>query len=180
MIKSIYKNKKITSFHKNKKINSVKKKQNDQPVIPEEPVKPSTPRMWYGLIPYDPEGKIGFNTPEQIGEQMTYDIIKFGIDCGKLTETDPAPLPVEGVNIFIDTDYAYCFICVIVPEDSNLVAYMNDGIGGRCEFSKFDNVSGWAQDGCILVNEIDGIKYRLYGMYETNGGGNYGLFIDEK
>jgi hypothetical protein len=57
---------------------------------------------------------------------------------------------------------------------------MNDGIGGRCEFSKFDNVSGWAQDGCILVNEINGVKYKLYGMYETSGGGNYGMFIDEK
>jgi hypothetical protein len=151
--------------------------QNNQPVDPEEP---AVPRMWYGLIPYDPEGKAGFNTPEQIGEQMTYDVIKFGLDCGRLTEADPAPLSAEGINIFIDTDYAYCFICVIVPEDSNLVAYMNDGIGGRCEFSKFDTVSGWAQDGCILVNEIDGIKYKLYGMYETSGGGNYGLFIDER
>ena len=151
--------------------------QNNQPVEPEEP---GVPRMWYGLIPYDSEGKIGFNTPEQINEQMTYDVIKFGLDCGRLIEADPAPLPAEGVNIFIDTDYAYCFICVIIPEDSNLVAYMNDGIGGRCEFSKFDTVSGWAQDGCTLINEIDGIKYKLYGMYETNGGGNYGLFIDER
>ena len=72
------------------------------------------------------------------------------------------------------------FICTILPADSNLVGYMDDGIGNPCLFTEFDTESGLALDDCVLVNKIDGKEYRLSGMYDTNGGGMYSIHINEK
>ena len=135
-------------------------------------------KLWFGYIPYDETGEYGFCEPDHVNENMTYDIIRFGIEDGGLREResdDPSMLgKFELRNV---PDLAY--VCVIMPAESGLVAYMDDGIGGKCTFADFDRESGFAQDGCVLINEIDGIQYKLYGFYVTTGGGNFTGYIDE-
>ena len=137
---------------------------------------PVTEKMWYGFIPYDESGVAGFSQLDHINENMTKDIIQFGLNAGTLIEADPeAKGLVELENV---TNNA--FICTILPADSNLVGYMDDGIGNPCLFTEFDTVSGLSLDDCVLVNKIDGKEYRLSGMYDTNGGGMYSIHINEK
>ena len=137
---------------------------------------PVTEKMWYGFIPYDESGVAGFSQLDHINKNMTKDIMQFGLNAGTLIEADPeAKGLVELENV---TNNA--FICTILPADSNLVGYMDDGIGNPCLFTEFDTVSGLSLDDCILVNKIDGKEYRLSGMYDTNGGGMYSIHINEK
>ena len=137
---------------------------------------PVTEKMWYGFIPYDESGVAGFSQLDHINENMTKDIIQFGLNAGTLIEVDPeAKGLVELENV---TNNA--FICTILPANSNLVGYMDDGIGNPCLFTEFDTVSGLSLDDCVLVNKIDGNEYRLSGMYDTNGGGSYSIHINEK
>jgi len=135
---------------------------------------PANSKMWYGYIPYDETGVAGFSETNHINGNMTYDIMKFGIDNGSLIEAEPEA--VGSVELEVP---ANGFICVILPVDSTLVASMDEGNGKKCSFTEFDTVSGLSLDNVELVNEIDGIKYRLSGMYDTNGGANYTIHIDE-
>ena len=137
---------------------------------------PVTEKMWYGFIPYDETGVAGFSQVEHINENMTKDIIQFGLDAGTLIEADPE---AKGL-IDLDNVTNNAFICTILPANSNLVGYMDDGIGNPCLFTEFDTESGLALDDKVLVNKIDGKEYRLSGMYDTNGGGMYAIHINEK
>ena len=137
---------------------------------------PVTEKMWYGFIPYDENGVAGFNEPNHINENMTKNIIQIGVNAGTLIETDPE---AKGL-IELENVPEFAFICTILPAGSNLVGYMDDGIGNPCTFTEFDAVSGFALDNRVLVNTIDGGQYRLSGMYDTNGGGMYAIHIVEE
>ena len=137
---------------------------------------PVTEKMWYGFIPYDETGVAGFSQVDHINENMTKDIMQFGLNAGTLIEADPeAKGLIELENV---TNNA--FICTILPANSDLVGYMDDGIGNPCLFTEFDTESGLSLDDKVLVNKIDGNEYRLSGMYDTNGGGMYAIHINEK
>jgi hypothetical protein len=137
---------------------------------------PVTEKMWYGFIPYDETGVAGFSQLDHINENMTKDIIQFGLDAGTLIEVDPEAKGIVELNNVTNN----AFICTILPANSDLVGYMDDGIGNPCLFTEFDTVSGLALDDKVLVNKIDGKEYRLSGMYDTNGGGMYTIHINEK
>ena len=136
---------------------------------------PVTAKMWYGTIPYDETGVLGFNDPDHINENMTKNIMQFGFNRGTLIEAEPEAKGVIELNVQNND-----FICAILPAESNLVAYIDDGVGNKCTFTEFDTVSGFALDDRLLVNTIDGGQYRLSGMYDTVGGGLYTIYIDEK
>ena len=137
---------------------------------------PVTEKMWYGFIPFDESGVAGFSQIEHINENMTKDIIQFGLDAGTLIEADPEAKGLIELNNVTNN----AFICTILPINSDLVAYMDDGIGNPCLFTEFDTESGLSLDDKVLVNKIDGNEYRLSGMYDTNGGGMYAIHINEK
>ena len=142
---------------------------------PETP--PVVKKMWYGTIPYDETGVAGFNDPDHINENMTKDIMQFGINRKTLIEADPEAKGLIELNVQ-END----FICAILPTDSNLVAYIDDGIGNKCTFVDFDTTGGaaFAIDDAVLVNNIDGGQYKVSGIYDTVGGGLYTIYIDEK
>ena len=142
---------------------------------PETP--PVVKKMWYGTIPYDESGVAGFNDPNHINENMTKDIMQFGINRKTLIEADPEAKGLIELNVQ-END----FICAILPTDSNLVAYIDDGIGNKCTFVDFDTTGGaaFAIDDAVLVNNIDGGQYKVSGIYDTVGGGLYTIYIDEK
>ena len=142
---------------------------------PETP--PVVAKMWYGTIPYDETGVAGFNDPNHINENMTKDIMQFGLNRKTLIEAEPEAKGLIELNVQ-END----FICAIVPADSNLVAYIDDGIGNKCTFVDFDTTGGaaFAIDDAVLVNNIDGGQYKVSGIYDTVGGGLYTIYIDEK
>jgi hypothetical protein len=142
---------------------------------PETP--PVVAKMWYGTIPYDETGVAGFNNPNHINENMTKDIMQFGLNRKTLIEAEPEAKGLIELNVQ-END----FICAIVPADSNLVAYIDDGIGNKCTFVDFDTTGGaaFAIDDAVLVNNIDGGQYKVSGIYDTVGGGLYTIYIDEK
>ena len=140
-----------------------------------EEEEPGTPKMWYGWIPYDESGVAGFSEVDHINENMTYDIMKFGIDNGTLIEAEPGVL---GATEFLVG--ANGFLCTILPLDSNLIGLIDDGIGNAGTFSDFDTVSGLSLDDRTLVNKINGVTYKLSGMYDTNGGARYTIYVQEK
>ena len=140
---------------------------------PEEPV--GTPRMWHGYIPYDETGANGFSEVDHINENMTRDIIQFGLDAGTFAEVDPKALG----KIQVDNVPDCAFLCVIMPNDSTLMAYSDNGIGDKIPFLEFDTASGLAQDNTVLVNKINGVEYRVSGFYVSNGGGTYIYYIED-
>ena len=131
------------------------------------------PRLWYGYIPYDENGVNGFSEVDHINENMTMDIIQFGLDAEKLIETDP--VAVGKIQLFAPDN---AFLCVIMPTESNLVARMDNGIGGKILYSEFDKESGLSWDDKVLVNKIKGNEYRVSGFYVTTGGGNFIMYVD--
>ena len=45
---------------------------------------------------------------------------------------------------------------------------------------KRSKVSGLSLDDRTLVNKINGVTYKLSGMYDTNGGARYTIYVQEK
>ena len=132
-------------------------------------------KMWYGYIPYDETGVAGVMEPDQINENMKKSDMDFGINAGTLIEAEPSAIGKYEMNA---PDCA--FICVIVPENSNLVGYVDNGIGGKILFSEMDKESGLAKDECVLLTPIDGITYKMSGLYVMTGGGKYTIYVEEK
>ncbi len=145
---------------------------------PEEPpVEQPVPRMWYGIIPFDASGVAGVNNPDQINENMTYEAIQFGLNGGKLTETDPAPIGKIPVSLVKEDEGG--FLCVIYPTDSNLIAYMDNGIGGKIPFTEMDKVSGLAKDACAITQPINDVQYTMDIMMITVAAATT-MYIEEK
>ena len=133
-------------------------------------------KMWYGYIPYDETGVAGVMEPDQINENMKKSDMDFGITAGTLIEAaEPGVVEKYEMNA---PDCA--FICTIVPDNSNLTGRVDNGIGDKVLFSAMDKESGLAQDDCVLVNPIDGVTYRLSGLYVMTGGGRYTIYVIEK
>lgn len=133
-----------------------------------------TPRMWYGFIPYDESGLAGFNSEEQIGVGVTKEVIQFGIKAGKLIETDPQVLGKTQVSGIIGGDY----LCVIIPANSNYVATIDDGFGGKTSFATYGGTDNFNINGETLTNQIDGVSYKIYGVCILTDGTNY-IYVDE-
>ena len=133
-----------------------------------------TPRMWYGFIPYDESGVAGFNSEKQIGVGVTKEVIQFGLNAGKLIETDPQVLGKTQVNGTIAGDY----MCVIVPANSNYVATIDDGFGGKTSFATYGGGDNYNINGETLTNQIDGVSYKIYGLCLLTDG-NYEIYVDE-
>ena len=133
-----------------------------------------TPRMWYGFIPYDESGAAGFNSEEQIGVGVTKEIIQFGLNAGKLIKTDPQVLGKTRVSGIIGGDY----LCVIVPANSNYVATIDDGFGGKVSFATYGGTDNFNINGETLTNQIDGVSYKIYGVCILTDGTNY-IYVDE-
>lgn len=133
-----------------------------------------TPRMWYGFIPYDESGAAGFNSEEQIGVGVTKEIIQFGLNAGKLIETDPQVLGKTRVSGIIGGDY----LCVIVPANSNYVATIDDGFGGKVSFATYGGTDNFNINGETLTNQIDGVSYKIYGVCLITDGNN-DIYVDE-
>ena len=136
---------------------------------------PVVAKMWYGYIPYDETGVAGVSTPDQINENMTKNDMQFGLTAGTLIEAEPEAKGAIEVNAPNNA-----FVCTILPVESNLVGYVDDGAGNKCKFAEFDTESGLAVDNCILLNAIDGGQYKLSGLYDTIGGALYTIYIDEE
>ena len=136
---------------------------------------PVVAKMWYGYIPYDETGVAGVSTPDQINENMTKNDMLFGLTAGTLIEAEPEAKGAIEVNAPNNA-----FVCTILPVESNLVGYVDDGAGNKCKFAEFDTESGLAVDNCILLNAIDGGQYKLSGLYDTIGGALYTIYIDEE
>ena len=138
------------------------------------PIDTGTPRMWYGSIPYDESGAAGFNAEKQIGTGVTKEVMQFGINAGKLIETDPQVLGKTQVNGIIGGDY----MCVIVPANSNYVATIDDGFGGKTSFATYGGTDNFNVNGETLTNQIDGVSYKIYGVSIPTDG-NYEIYVDE-
>ena len=132
------------------------------------------PRMWYGSIPYDESGAAGFNSEKQIGVGVTKEVIQLGLNAGTLIETEPQVLGKTQVNGTIGGDY----MCVIVPANSNYVATVDDGFGGKTSFATYGGGNNYNINGETLTNQIDGVSYKIYGLC-VNTDGNYNIYVDE-
>ena len=139
-------------------------------------VKPDTgtPRMWYGFIPYDESGTAGFNSEEQIGVGVTKEVIQFGLNAGKLIETDPQVLGKTRVSGMLGGDY----LCVIVPANSNYVATIDNGFGDKVSFATYGGTDNLNINGETLTNQIDGVSYKIYGVCSITDGNN-DIYVDE-
>ena len=133
-------------------------------------------KMWYGRIPCDEGGITGWNNPEQVMEGCNMQVIKFGLDAGSLVEADP-----EAKGKIVLNAREGDWICVILPKDSNLVAAIDNGMGQQVTFEAMDAGStGIFADGLEITNPISNIYYRMYGLPDSNGGGIYTVYINEK
>ena len=133
-------------------------------------------KMWYGCIPCDESGITGWNDPSQVMENLTQSIIQFGLDAGTLVEAEPEAIGKISLNVN-EGDW----ICAILPKDSNLVAYMDNGAGQQVTFEKMEAAAtGFFADGLEIIQPINDIYYVMYGMPDSNGGGNYIMYINEK
>lgn len=138
------------------------------------PVDTGTPRMWYGSIPYDESGAAGFNVEEQIGTGVTKEVIQFGINAGTFIEADPQVLGKTRINGVLGGDY----LCVIVPANSNYVATIDDGFGGKTSFATYGGTDNFNVNGETLTNQIDGVSYKIYGVSIPTDG-FYDIYVDE-
>ena len=136
---------------------------------------PVNDKMWYGYIPYDETGKNGFCEVNQINEYMTYHTMAYGLGAGTLMEADDKAIGAITLNNVPNN----AFVCAILPVASQLKAFMDNGIGGKILFSEFDKETGLSIDNKILVNSIEGNKYRVSGFYVAmEGGGNFKMHIE--
>ena len=140
---------------------------------------PSASKMWVGWIPYDETGVAGFNSQEDLNAYMTMETIQQGIDNGSVKEMAPQVLGRTSIGS-ISTEG---FICVIVPEAFNYVAYIDNGMGAKISFGEIDSEDGstgfmFCQNGTRLVNKIDDIAYCLYGAYVFSPGERF-IYVEE-
>ena len=140
----------------------------------DKPVDTGTPRMWYGFIPYDESGAAGFNSEEQIGVGVTKEVIQFGLNAGKLIETDPQVLGKTRVSGMLGGDY----LCVIVPANSNYVATIDNGFGDKVSFATYGGTDNLNINGETLTNQIDGVSYKIYGVCSITDGNN-DIYVDK-
>lgn len=134
----------------------------------------SDPKIWYGVIPYDEEGKNGINGEVllDIINEMTYDnAIKYGVQVQTLMESD-----IKSVRHNVQTQETD-ILCAIVPIDSGLNCYLEDGFGTKVSFVEMGKDSGIAMDGIELKNRILGLQCKIYMLYIVTGG-NYTVVIE--
>lgn len=146
----------------------------------DEPVVNEQPKMWIGWIPFDQEAydngtepTMGYSDPDHVNENMTMDIIQFGIDNGTVEEMEPQVLDKYKVGKVDDAGFVFC----VVPKESNLVVTFDDGFGTKIPFE--DNNWQVPQNDLELVNQIDDITYCLTGGM-VNIAGTWYLYVDEK
>ena len=142
---------------------------------------PDAAKMWIGWIPYDEAGVIGFNAPEDIGAYLTMETIQQGIDYGSVVEMKPQVLNRVSIGS-VDTEAG--FVCAVIPEDMNYIAYLDNGVGTKLGFDEIESEDGSSgfmlcQNGTRLVNKIDDISYCLYGAYVFSPGERF-IYIEEK
>lgn len=130
----------------------------------DEPVVDEQPKMWIGWIPFDQdaydngtEPTMGYSEPDHVNENMTGDIIQFGLDAGTLAELKVQTLTKYEVGISPEA----AFVCCIYPKDKNYVVTIDDGIGGKIPFIE----ENWQvpQNGIELINPIDDVVYCMSG-----------------
>ena len=136
--------------------------------------------MWIGWVPFDQEAydngtepTMGYSDPNHVNENMTMDIIQFGIDNGTVEEMEPQVLDKYKVGRVDDAGFVFC----IVPKESNLIVTFDDGFGTKISFQ--DNNWQVPQNDLELVNKIDDVSYCLTGGM-VNIPGTWFLYVDEK
>ena len=149
-----------------------------EPEQPEEPV--GEPKMWIGWIPFDMEAfenesapTMGYSSPDHVNENMTMDILQFGINNGTVVEMEPQTLSKYSVPDIEDAGYIIC----VVPKESNYVVTVDNGFGTKVPFE--DNAWQVPQNDLELVNKIDGITYCMFGGM-VNIPSSWFLYVDEK
>ena len=133
-------------------------------------------KMWYGWIPYDAEGLVGISEVSQIHEGLDMRSIQFGLDNNSLVEEEPA---AKDGPILVPNTKDDGWVCVILPVDSGLKGFVDDGIGNAILFAEMDTASGLAVDDLEITEPINSIKYKVSGLYVYNGGGDYTIYIKE-
>lgn len=149
-------------------------------------------KMYFGWIPFDQEAydkqeagqivttKTGFTTEDEIGANMTMEVIQYGIDNKSIAVLDAQTLGKTSTGAFNSEAKivpAAAYLCVIYPKSKNYVVTIDNGIGDKVPFS--DSLGLFPQNGTELVNPINGITYCQSGLYMTDSGELF-LYVDEK
>lgn len=154
------------------------------PVVPDEPEQPEPEvgeaKIWIGWIPFDQEAydnetepTVGYCAPDHVNENMTKQIVQFGIDYGTVEELEPQVIDKYKVGIVQDAGFVFC----LVPKANNYIVTVDNGFGGKVSFDD----ANWQvpQNNLELANKIDGVAYCLTGGM-VNIPGTWYLYVDEQ
>lgn len=157
--------------------------------VPEDTKAP----MYVGFIPFDQaaydaekDGTMGFTNENDISLNMDMRVIQFGLNYKSLVALEAEALGRVNVTDLISHSSVELasFLCVIAPKTSNIVAYLDNGVGEKLTFAQIhsdDGSSGYmyCQNGGTLSSKINGVDYVLYGTYITTAG-QYYIHIENK
>lgn len=135
------------------------------------PEVPAIEKMWIGYLPYDPEGKVGIDSLDVIGDGLTKKYIDGAVQSGTLKEVSVGTMDKTSIGIVPESAYA----CCIYPANKNFVVTIDNGIGGKETFN--EKHGQYSVNGMLLNEKVDNVQYRVSGFLSSMQGERF-FYVD--